>query len=513
MKKRFKFDNSLIGIFFKYIILYTILIMVSVFLFDYFNYQNSLKYFKSIENIFKYQEYLLSESYDEIPKSSISGCNFIVFDDQGEVLYSTNYLIFEGFTYENSEVIIDYASQGTYQCYYLDYEDKTYLITLQNEDKLTNYALLDQDLNIIEGNLFKGKLALTNTELKLIQGNYFVDEKVEKCTYLTYEDQHRTLVFLSPIFDENQYLDQVQNQAYLELILYFLIILFMIFISYLLKRKLLKKIRPLNNAIENYKKGQKVKIDKNQILSDYQNIINNFETLIELIEKEKSDKQRIIADISHDLKTPLTTILGYASAINQGLINLDKRDYYTKSILEKAQKANELLNTLIDYSKINHPQYILNLDKKSNFNEFIREFIISNYQRIEDKEFNLDLEIEEEINEIYFDSQLLTRALDNLLENAFKYNCKGTTLLVKVKRQDNRILFYFGDNGIGISENIKNSIFEPFVTSNNARSENMGVGLGLSIVKKIIELHGWTIKLTQNKNYHTVFLITIPLEF
>lgn len=126
------------------------------------------------------------------------------------------------------------------------------------------------------------------------------------------------------------------------------------------------------------------------------------------------------------------------------------------------------MNTLIDYSKINHPQYILNLESKINFNEFIREYIISNYDRIQDKEFNLDIEIPEEKNEIYFDKQLLIRVLDNIIENSFKYNPKGTTLLVKIKRSEKGILLYLGDNGEGIDENIKNQIFEPFITSNDS---------------------------------------------
>ena len=333
---------------------------------------------------------------------------------------------------------------------------------------MTDYVILDKNLKIIEGNLFSTKTYLSETELKIIQGNLFPNKILEKCTYLNSDNQFRTLVFISPVFDEEMYIEQIESQTYMEYALYFIIVFFMLMISYLLKRKLLKKIKPLNNAIESYKESKKIEIDKNNILNDYQNIIDNFETLIKIIEDEKKDKQRIIADISHDLKTPLTTILGYATALEQNIVSDQKKEYYIKSIINKANKANELLNTLIDYSKINHPQYILNLESKINFNEFIREYIISNYDRIQDKEFNLDIEIPEEKNEIYFDKQLLIRVLDNIIENSFKYNPKGTTLLVKIKRSEKGILLYLGDNGEGIDENIKNQIFEPFITSNDS---------------------------------------------
>lgn len=468
MKKRFKLDNSLVGIFLKYIILYTLIIIITVFLFDYFSYKNNVQYFKKIDDIFKYQENLINDQYDEIPNNGLSNCDYVVFDENGELIFTTSNSILNYFTYSDCEVIIDYADKSSYKFFYLDSEDKAYLIALEKDNMMTDYVILDKNLKIIEGNLFSTKTYLSETELKIIQGNLFPNKILEKCTYLNSDNQFRTLVFISPVFDEEMYIEQIERQTYMEYALYFIIVFFMLMISYLLKRKLLKKIKPLNNAIESYKESKKIEIDKNNILNDYQNIIDNFETLIKIIEDEKKDKQRIIADISHDLKTPLTTILGYATALEQNIVSDQKKEYYIKSIINKANKANELLNTLIDYSKINHPQYILNLESKINFNEFIREYIISNYDRIQDKEFNLDIEIPEEKNEIYFDKQLLIRVLDNIIENSFKYNPKGTTLLVKIKRSEKGILLYLGDNGEGIDENIKNQIFEPFITSNDS---------------------------------------------
>lgn len=241
MKKRFKLDNSLVGIFLKYIILYTLIIIITVFLFDYFSYKNNVQYFKKIDDIFKYQENLINDQYDEIPNNGLSNCDYVVFDENGELIFTTSNSILNYFTYSDCEVIIDYADKSSYKFFYLDSEDKAYLIALEKDNMMTDYVILDKNLKIIEGNLFSTKTYLSETELKIIQGNLFPNKILEKCTYLNSDNQFRTLVFISPVFDEEMYIEQIERQTYMEYALYFIIVFFMLMISYLLKRKLLKK--------------------------------------------------------------------------------------------------------------------------------------------------------------------------------------------------------------------------------------------------------------------------------
>ena len=128
------------------------------------------------------------------------------------------------------------------------------------------------------------------------------------------------------------------------------------------------------------------------------------------------------------------------------------------------------------------------------------------------KEFILDVKIPKKSCMFKIDKSLFSRLYDNLLQNSFKYNTKNTKILFEIVEEKNRILIVIADNGKGISKDIRNIIFDPFVTENEARTLGKWTGMGLSIVKRIVELHGGTIKLSEDpqEGYITEFNIELP---
>lgn len=515
MKRIIRFNKSLLGTFIRYILIYTLASLALIFLNDYVSYRRTSKYFNDLENIMDYTEYLISDDYDKIPSKSYASCSFIVYDENYHVVYRSDNDFFNDFDPEVSSIIVDYTANARYELYYLDDDTRPYLVTLvKNNDssnELIDYAILDSSLTVIQGNLFKDKGGLTEEEFKVIDKSYFVGYLLEKCEYLNKNNERRILVFASNDFSESRYIEALNQNSWDIYLLCLIIVALMIVLSYLLKRSLVRRIKPLDEAIISYRKTGKYEYEKEKIIPDYEHVMDSFAQMTKEIEVAKADKERIIADISHDLKTPLTTIMGYSKAITSNIVADDKKYYYLTVINEKAIHANSLLNSLVEYSKINHPEYTLS-PERVNINELVRSYIISIYEKINDKGFNIDVDIEESPLYITLDRQLFLRMLDNIIENSLKYNPAGTDLFFKIDNCDKKALLYIGDNGVGIDPEIKEHIFEPFITSNKARSEGLGSGLGLSIVKKIVALHGWGIKLTENKKYKTLFVIEITKE-
>ncbi len=224
--------------------------------------------------------------------------------------------------------------------------------------------------------------------------------------------------------------------------------------------------------------------------------------------KIEESKTRMLADLSHDIKTPITTICGYSRMLNEGMIeDDDKRQRYYDTIYKKAERVSELIDDLFKFVKLESADYKLSKEK-TDFVEFIRKIVAEYYDEMEEKHFELDIRIPEKEIYLSFDKKLMVRAISNIISNAIKYNPEGTKVRIEIMEIDKEVILEIGDNGIGICENIKEKIFDAFVRGDESRKSDGGTGLGLAIVKKVFERHGWEIRLKEgDKGEKTVFSI------
>lgn len=229
--------------------------------------------------------------------------------------------------------------------------------------------------------------------------------------------------------------------------------------------------------------------------------------------REEYDKQRnlLLSDIAHDLRTPMTTVAGYAKALSDGMVtDAEKQQEYLHTIMNKTIRMNELIQLLFEYVKLDSKGF--ELDKESfDLCELLRECAASVYQEIEEREMEFFIEIPEEIYTVYADKMQLSRVMINLLNNAVKHNLEGTGILLLVKPLSGMLLVVVADNGTKISAETQKHLFEPFYKGDKSRTSGSGSGLGLSIAQKIIQMHGWEIELRQPyQEYTKAFLIKIP---
>lgn len=219
----------------------------------------------------------------------------------------------------------------------------------------------------------------------------------------------------------------------------------------------------------------------------------------ELLAEEKArkdayDRQRnlLLSDIAHDIKTPLTTVCGYARAlVDDMVLEEEKKKEYLHAIYAKSLRMDDLITLLFEYVKMDSDGFSLHKEK-ADLGELLRENIALLYADFEENDIELEIDIPERTFLYEMDKVQMGRAITNILTNAVRYNEKGTKVCVSLN-DDYQLCI--ADNGTPIEDGLAEHIFEPFSRGDKTRSTSGGSGLGLSISAKIIEMHGGELRL------------------
>lgn len=483
-------------------IIYSLLLLAAYSIFQYSLDQKMQTAFPNIDELLEYRDALETDDYTKIPQKKFSNCSYIIFGENGNPIYASDTKIKDRLTFDDLDVIIDYADNAFYSIYEQldDNEDICYLIqenSYNTESAFINfddYCIVDKDLKILEGNLFSNKEYLTEHEFELIQGYYNADETIEKYSYETADGEERILVFIGPKFNENTYTALLVSARRQWIWIAPVILICTFIFTFLFRKKIQNSTEALNKAILSYKRNGSFKENKRQLPVEFHTTIDTLQALLEQLDKAKTQNQRIIADISHDLKTPLTVIGGYARAFQEGIIPPEDEKKYMECIRQRSELAERLINTLFEYAKMEHPDY-KPVWENIDICEYTKEFLAEKYSELETAGFELSIEIPEKPIVMKLDKGLIQRTLENLINNSLKYNSSGTTIFVVIEEKKNVVQLTIADNGIGIKEEDARKIFEPFMTQNKARASGGGTGLGLTIVRRAVEINHGSIEL------------------
>ena len=253
-------------------------------------------------------------------------------------------------------------------------------------------------------------------------------------------------------------------------------------------------------------------------IREFDQICLRFNQISDRLKQSETERQKLevqqrkmIADISHDLKTPITVIQGYSKAVRDNVADDETKEKYLDAICRKSEMVTELINTFHEYSKLNHPDYSLH-PEEGDLCEFLREHLALRYQDLELAGFGIEVDIPDQPVIYSFDRQQFIRVLENLMSNCFRYNKAGTVLFSQLFETEDSIVIRLGDNGEGIPETVRDKIFEPFVVGSESRTNSRGSGLGLAICKRIIEAHQGTIQLIRDPDgiHNTLYEIRFP---
>ncbi|WP_206460195.1 sensor histidine kinase [Anaerovorax sp. IOR16] len=231
------------------------------------------------------------------------------------------------------------------------------------------------------------------------------------------------------------------------------------------------------------------------------------------LEAKQSEQQKndLVVYLAHDLRTPMTSILGYLSLLDaEKDMAKETKEKYSNIVYEKAKRMELLLDELFEITRFNATSMEL-IERKVNLNIMLEQLIEEFYPLMAEKELTYKV-IQQENVELIADSDQLARVFDNLLRNAVVYSEPKTEILIELLKTDHSAIISFTNFGITIPKEKLERIFERFYRVEEARTtDSGGAGLGLAIAKKIVELHNGTIK-SESENLKTVLTVELPLK-
>lgn len=539
MKKSKKANRrgSIFSLLINNYILFTVIIIISAILIN--NVSNYLIFgdYDAILGLTKkYQNYLKEEKFNKLNLKEITGEDgtIEILDENYNLIYSLGKDINkEKYNEDEINAIPNYRKDDTYlniYDYYSENGESYKLIiaesyysegVISNSLKSTSkwFKVLDKNLNVIlESDNAPAKKNYTEKEIIYMRGYYNNGLFIEKYQYINNDGIKRTAIIKSRELYTNSFFKKMNILTKIDFVVFGIayIILVVIFV-FVLRSKFYEPLEKLNKAMELLTEGKRKKPVDYSGPREFVDICDRFNIMVSKLEdsenqrkKLMNDKERMMADISHDLKTPITSIQGYAKALSDGIIVDEDKDKYIKIIYEKSKKLTELINIFHEYSKLEHPDFSL-IFEKVDLSEYLRAYIALKYEDIVESGFNIEVDIPEEEMEIKIDKVQLQRVFDNILGNSIKHNEKGTNIYVSLKEKNDIYEIIIADDGKGISKDIANNIFEAFTVGDESRNSKQGSGLGLAIAKTIVDLHGGTIELEPEslKKFSTQFKIIL----
>ena len=281
----------------------------------------------------------------------------------------------------------------------------------------------------------------------------------------------------------------------------------MVLIAILISNNISKPVEVVSNMANLIGDGDydnKIDYDSNIVEIDV--LIKSINNLSAKLEEQENLRKRLTTDISHELRTPLTSIQTHLEAMIDGIWEPDTERL--NSVNEEVIRLTNLVNQLQNLAKFDSEKSKLNL-AKVNVKNLIMNVVYNNQGKALEKNINIECDLES--IDSYLDKDKISQVIVNLLSNAIRYTNNGGKIFISSYKENNNLKIQFKDNGIGIpKENIK-YIFERFYRVDESRSKNTGgIGVGLTIVKSIIDLHQGTIEVRSELNKGSEFIVILP---
>lgn len=272
-------------------------------------------------------------------------------------------------------------------------------------------------------------------------------------------------------------------------------------------KRIVRPVQNLGNAFDALSQGNfDVKISENEKIAEIREMAQRFNAMTYDLSHIETLRSDFVANVSHEFKTPIAAIEGYATLLQNPGLPPEKHDHYVEKILENARRLGNMSGNILLLSRLENQQ-ILPDQTEYRLDEQIRQCILMLENKWTEKEIELDIELEKVV---YFGSQgLLEQVWLNLLDNGIKHSPVGGCISVKMERDNERILVSVADRGDGMTEEVQKHIFEKFYQGDPSRKSE-GNGLGLALVKRILDLCKGKITVHSAPAKGSEFLVELP---
>lgn len=280
-------------------------------------------------------------------------------------------------------------------------------------------------------------------------------------------------------------------------------------LAFLVARSQTGPIREIEGAVRAFTRGdlsRRVSLNCGGELEQLGHSINRMAG--ELSDLEES-RRSFVANVSHELRSPMTSMKGYVEAMLDGTITDADRPKYLQVVLSETNRLTDLVRDLLDLSRLESGKFPMNI-APFDANEMMRRILISFERRIDEKSIDVDIRFAADPCFAMGDVSRINQVVSNFVDNAVKFMTgEGSVLTLATEQQDRSVRFVVQDNGPGVSEEDQPHILERFYKADKAHTAGMGTGLGLSICKNILQQHGSEIEM-RSRPGETVFSFVLP---
>lgn len=291
----------------------------------------------------------------------------------------------------------------------------------------------------------------------------------------------------------------------------FLVVMFFsIIITFMSTRMLVRPIRQMSAAANRFSKGDLDARVTVQGEGEIAVLARNFNDMASSMSDLEKQRRTFVANVSHDLRTPITSISGFVDGILDGTIPPEDEKKYLQIVSDESKRLSRLVHTLLDISKIESDTYELQLEE-FDIGELVRRTMLLFEPAIAEKNLELSLRLPESGPMMIGDRDALTRVVYNLCDNAVKYAYPGGYVNVSLEEDTKNVVFRVKNAGEGIPPEKLPYVFERFYKMDESRGmDRKGLGLGLYIVKTFVEKHGGQIAVNSTEKEDCEFVVVLP---
>lgn len=285
--------------------------------------------------------------------------------------------------------------------------------------------------------------------------------------------------------------------------------------SCLIVKRVKKQIFEMSDALVDVKNGngnRRILSATNELIAplayEINDIIVSYENRLSAFRKTDETNRQLMTSLSHDVRTPLTTLIGYLDAAHKGIVTGKDRDDYIETARRKAHDLKEYIDVLFDWFKLNSDEFAMEINTIE-AGELTRDILIDWIPIFEDKQIEYHIDIPEQPFRVKLDTDGYMRILNNLIQNVIAHSHADKIEMI-LSKQSGNMKILLADNGTGIEKEDLKHIFERLYKCDKGRSEK-GSGLGLSIVHQLVEKMNGTITAESVPGKGTAFTLTFPL--
>ena len=293
------------------------------------------------------------------------------------------------------------------------------------------------------------------------------------------------------------------------------IVLLSVCSSALTVRRVKKQISEISDALEDIKNGngnRRILAETHELIAPLAYAINDiilsYEKRLSAYHQTDETNRQLMTSLSHDVRTPLTTLIGYLDAAHKGIVDGKERDDYIETARRKAHDLKEYIDVLFDWFKLGSNEFSMNI-AEIDLTELTRNILIDWIPIFEDTQVDFTIDIPEQPFRVQIDPDGYMRILNNLIQNVISHS-HADKIEIVLSEQNRNIKILLSDNGIGIDKEDLKHIFDRLYKCDKGRSEK-GSGLGLSIVHELVEKLNGTITADSTPGKGTIFTLFFPL--